>query len=132
MLCYLLDTNICIYVIKNRPEGLRERFNRNSGALAISAVSLAELHYGAEKSSRPSQNLDVVARFVGCLNVLPFSTDCAAPYGQIRAELEARGTPIGPYDLMIAAPALSEDLTLVTNNLREFKRVTGLRVENWL
>jgi tRNA(fMet)-specific endonuclease VapC len=132
MLRYMLDTNICIYVIKNRPQGLRERFNSLAEQLCISAVTLAEMIYGAEKSERPVENLAVVEHFAARLEVLPFAERAAAHYGQLRAELERQGTPIGGYDLMIGGHARSEGLVLVTNNRREFQRIKGLRIENWV
>lgn len=131
MLRYMLDTNICIHAIKNRPAAVRDRFNEHSAHLSISAVTLGELLYGAEKSNDASGNLSIVESFAARLVVLPFDEKAAAHFGQTRAALERLGTPIGPYDLMIAGHARSEGLTLVTNNLREFQRVDGLRTENW-
>jgi tRNA(fMet)-specific endonuclease VapC len=132
MLRYMLDTNICIYVIKNRPASLKQKFNRLADQLCISAVTLSELYYGAEKSTRKDQNLEVIEAFTARLEVLPYADKASAHYGNIRTELELAGKPIGPYDLMIAAHARSEGLIVVTNNLREFERVAGLRVENWI
>lgn len=132
MLRYLLDTNICIYVIKHRPPQVREVFNRHHGHMAISAITLAELLHGAEKSADPARNLAVVEDFCSRLAVLPYTEKAAGHYGNIRAELERRGQPIGVNDLHIAAHARSEGLVLVSNNLREFERVAGLRTENWL
>ena len=132
MLRYLLDTNICIYVIKRRPESLLVRFNENASHLAISAVTLAELLHGAEKSSQPQRTLSVVEDFCSRLDVLDYGAKAAQHYGQIRTALERRGTPIGVNDLHIAAHARSEGLTLVSNNLREFERVEGLLYENWV
>ena len=132
MLRYLLDTNICIYVIKRRPELVLDRFNENAAHLAISSITLAELLYGAEKSSQPQRTLAVVEDFCSRLDVLDYGAKAAQHYGQIRASLEQRGTPIGVNDLHIAAHARSEGLTLVSNNLREFERVDGLLYENWL
>lgn len=132
MLRYMLDTNICIYVLKNHPPQLRELFARHTEQLCTSSVVLAELVYGAEKSAKPDENLQIVEGFAARLEVLPFADKAAAHYGEIRADLERKGTPIGPYDLMIAGHARSEGLILVTNNVREFGRVVGLRVENWL
>jgi tRNA(fMet)-specific endonuclease VapC len=132
MLRYLLDTNICIYVIKRRPEFLLERFNRNTPYLAISAITLAELLHGAAKSSDPERSLAVVEDFCSRLELLAYGAKAAQHYGQIRADLERRGTPIGVNDLHIAAHARSEGLTLVSNNLREFERVNGLLCENWV
>jgi len=132
MLRYMLDTNVCIQVIRERPEPLRARFNANAAALCISVVALAELLYGAEKSARPEANRTNVEQFVARLEVLPFDTEAAAHYGDIRASLERQGTPTGAYDMMIAAHARAHGLVVVTNNTREFTRVDGLRVEDWL
>jgi len=132
MLRYMLDTNICIYVIKNRPARLRDRFNEVADQLCISIVTLAELIYGAEKSARPHQNLTAVKQFCERLDVLPFAERAATHYGQLWAELERAGQPIGTHDMMIGGHARSEGLTVVTNNLREFQRMPGLRLENWL
>lgn len=132
MLRYLLDTNICIYVIKRRPESLLERFNHSAGHLAMSSITLAELMHSAEKSSDPPRSLAVVEDFCSRLEVLAYGPKAAQHYGQIRAALERRGTPIGVNDLYIAAHARSEGLTLVSNNLREFQRVEGLLYENWV
>lgn len=132
MLKYLLDTHFAIYVIKRRPPEVREIFNREHGRMAISAITLAELVHGAEKSQFPARNLDVVEDFCSRLSVLTYPTAAAYHYGHIRAELERRGTPIGVNDLHIAAHARSAGLTLVTNNLGEFERVPGLLLENWL
>jgi tRNA(fMet)-specific endonuclease VapC len=132
MLKYLLDPNIVIYVIKHRPPEVREVFNRHHGHMAISAVTLAELLHGAEKSADPSRNLRVVEDFCSRLEVLPYGVKAAQHCGHIRASLERRGQPIGVNDLHIAAHARSEGLTLVSNNLREFDRVEGLLTDNWL
>jgi tRNA(fMet)-specific endonuclease VapC len=132
MLRYLLDTNICIYVIKRRPESLLDRFNENASHLAISAITLAELLHGTENSSQPQRTLSVVEDFCSRLDVLDYGAKAAQHYGRIRAALERRGTPIGVNDLHIAAHARSEGLTLVSNNLREFERVEGLLYENWV
>ena len=127
----MLDTNTCILAIKSEPAGLRKRFNEQSAALCLSTISLAELMYGVEKSTRQEHNLDVVESFAARLAVLPFDERAAAHYGNIRGELERKGTPIGPYDLMIAGQARSEGLVLITANTREFRRVSGLRIEDW-
>jgi tRNA(fMet)-specific endonuclease VapC len=132
MLRYMLDTNICIYVIKNRPAGLRERFNSLADQLCISAITLAEIIYGAEKSARPVENLAIIEQFVARLDVLSFGERAATHYGQLRAELERAGHPVGIHDMMIGGHARSEGLTLVSNNLREFQRMEGLRLENWV
>ncbi len=132
MLRYMLDTNIAIYVIKRRPQEALAQFNRAAGRMCISAVTLAELLHGVEKSSKPEHNLRQVEDFVSRLMVIDYDARAASHYGEIRADLERRGMPIGVNDLHIAAHARSEGLILVTNNLREFERVSGLRVENWL
>uniref|UniRef100_UPI0038B53D88 type II toxin-antitoxin system tRNA(fMet)-specific endonuclease VapC n=1 Tax=Pseudothauera rhizosphaerae TaxID=2565932 RepID=UPI0038B53D88 len=128
---YLLDTNIVIYTMRNRPQQVRECFGQHEGQFAISTVTLAELAFGAERSSRPRENMEVLESFIARLDVLDFDAAAAFHFGQIRAELLARGQPIGPYDMMIAAHARSHGLILVTNNLAEFERVAGLRLENW-
>ncbi|RJF78627.1 type II toxin-antitoxin system tRNA(fMet)-specific endonuclease VapC [Rhodopseudomonas palustris] len=132
MLTYMLDTNICIYVIKTHPPALREKFNALAEQLCISSISLGELIYGAEKSARRVENLDRVTSFVARLEVLPFADKAAAHYGQLRAELERAGTPCGAYDMQIGGHARSEGLIVVTNNMREFARMPGVRTENWV
>jgi tRNA(fMet)-specific endonuclease VapC len=132
MLEYMLDTNICIYVIKNRPAALRERFDQLAEALCISAITLGELLYGVEKSARRSQSLQAVEQFTARLEVVPFSLRAAAHFGQIRAELAKLGTLCGAYDMLIGAHARSQGLMLVTNNVREFQRIPGLLVDNWV
>lgn len=132
VLKYLLDTNIAIYVIRTRPNAVRERFLQHQRQLCLSTVSLMELVYGAEKSSQPERNLRVVEGFAQRLEVLPYDAAAAVHTGQIRAELARAGTPIGPCDQMIAGHARSLGLVVVTNNTREFDRVAGLRVENWV
>ncbi|MFZ0407607.1 MAG: tRNA(fMet)-specific endonuclease VapC [Cyanobium sp.] len=131
MLRYLLDTNICIDVIKERPRRMLESFNRHAGHMAISAITLSELLHGVEKSAAPERNLAVVENFCSRLDVLPYGPKASLHYGQIRAALERRGMPIGVNDLHIAAHARSEGLTLVSISLREFERVEGLLLENW-
>jgi tRNA(fMet)-specific endonuclease VapC len=132
MLAYMLDTNICIYVMKAYPPELREKFNTLAEQLCISSVTLGELHYGAEKSARRTQNLTAIGHFVARIEVLPFGDRAAAHYGQLRAELERAGTPCGPHDMQIGGHARSEGLIVVTNNLREFGRMPGVRTENWV
>lgn len=131
MIKFMLDTNICIFTIKNKPQNVREAFNRHNGQLCISSVTLMELIYGAEKSAAPEKNLTVIEGLSARLEVLPFDNDAAAHTGMIRSELAKAGTPIGPYDDMIAGHARSRGFIVVTNNLREFERVPGLRVEDW-
>lgn len=132
MLKYLLDTNIVIYVIKQRPIEALDTFNKHHGRMAISAITLAELVHGAEKSQLPARNLSVVEDFCSRLQVLPYNETAAYHYGSIRAALEKIGQPIGVNDLHIAAHARSHGLTLISNNLREFERVPGLLMENWV
>jgi tRNA(fMet)-specific endonuclease VapC len=132
MLAYMLDTHFAIYVIKRRPAAALALFNRHHGRMAISAVVLAELLHGAAKSSDPARNLAVVEDFSSRLAVLDYGAKAAAHYGSIRAVLEHSGTPIGVNDLHISAHARSEGLTLVSNNLREFERVPGLLMQNWV
>lgn len=132
MLGYMLDTNICIYVMKNYPQELREKFNSLAEQLCISSITLGELHFGAEKSSRRTENLTAIEHFVARLDVLPFDAKAAAHYGQLRAELERAGTPCGPHDMQIGGHARSQGLIVVTNNAREFSRMKGIRVENWV
>ena len=132
MLRYLLDTNLCIRVLRDRPAGLRARFNAEANSLCISDVVLYELMFGAEKSARPVENRTDVERFAARLSVLPFDSAAAAHTADIRATLERQGMPIGSYDVMIAGSARSRGLIVVTGNLREFNRVDGLRSEDWL
>ena len=132
MLKYLLDTNIVIYVIKQRPQQVLAVFNQHHGRMAISSITLGELVHGAEKSSDIARNTAVVEDFVSRLAVLPYDDKAAWQYGNIRAALKKLGQPIGINDLHIAAHARSNGLTLVSNNLREFERVPGLLLENWV
>ncbi len=132
MLKYMLDTNIVIYVIKRRPLEILEVFNAHAGLMCISSITLAELLHGVEKSSMISQNMRKVEDFVSRLEVLSYDSSAASHYGDVRADLEKKGTPIGVNDLHIAGHARSEALILVSNNAREFERVEGLRLENWI
>lgn len=132
MLRYLLDTNVCIRVLRDRPREARERFNLEADSLCISAVVLTELLHGAAKSSRPEHHRAEVERFAARLEVLPFDDVAADHAADIRATLERKGQPIGGYDLLIAGHARSRGLTIVTGNLVEFGRVDGLRCEDWL
>jgi tRNA(fMet)-specific endonuclease VapC len=132
MMRYMLDTSICIHVIRNYPPELQERFNLLAEQLCISSVTLGELHYGAEKCTRRLDNLQAIEHFTARLEVLPFTGQAAAHYGQIRAQLERVGRPAGAYDIMIGGHARSEGLILVTSNVREFEPMDGLRVESWL
>lgn len=132
MLKYMLDTNIVIYTIKNRPAPVRETFKKHENQMCLSAVTLGELIYGAERSSQPERNLADIESLVSRLEVTPFEHHAAEHFGQLRAELYRIGQPIGPYDLMIAGHARALGLILVTNNMKEFERVPGLRIENWV
>jgi len=131
VLKYMLDTNIAIYTAKSRPASVREAFKQHAGEMSLSPVSLGELIYGAEKSSRVEHNLAIIEGLATRLEVPPFDDRAAAHFGQLRAELAKAGQLIGPYDMMIAGHARSLGLILVTNNMKEFQRVPGLRVENW-
>jgi len=129
---YLLDTNICIYIIKRKPTIVLEKFRELPlGNVAISAITLAELEYGIRKSANPDRNLEALNQFLVPLDIIAFDYDATTAYGKIRADLEKKGTPIGPLDMLIAAHALSLDITLVTNNEKEFNRIAELKIENW-
>ncbi len=128
---YLLDTNICIYVINARPPAVLERFlAHEADGVGISAITASELYWGVQKSGS-ARNLAALEKFLSPLTVLDYGLAAAQRYGELRAHLDRQGTPIGPLDQQIAAHALALDVTLVTNNLREFERVPGLRLENW-
>lgn len=128
---YLLDTNICTYIINERPRRVLERFRRLAvSELGVSSVTAGELAFGVAKSGS-MRNRAALQGFLLPLEVAPFDLAAAFAYGDLRAELERRGEPIGPLDLQIAAHALSLSAVLVTNNLREFRKVPGLTVENW-
>lgn len=129
---YFLDTNICIYIINKRPPAIIEKLMQFSPQeIGISAIVVSELQYGVAKSSQPARNHQLLDAFLRPFQVVPYDEASAEAYGSIRADLEERGQPIGREDLLIAAHALAADLTLVTNNEAEFKRVPNLRVENW-
>jgi tRNA(fMet)-specific endonuclease VapC len=130
---YMLDTNICIYLIRKRPIQVIKRLqNINISTICISVITLAELEYGIAKSANKIQNRMALAEFIAPLEVIVFDEVAASKHGEIRAFLEEKGRPIGAYDLLIAAQAISHNLTLVTNNLREFQRIPGLKLENWV
>ncbi|XZE20383.1 type II toxin-antitoxin system tRNA(fMet)-specific endonuclease VapC [Pirellulaceae bacterium SH449] len=129
---FLLDTNICIFVIKQKPAEVVKRFTQYSAEeLGISTITLAELRYGADKSSHPSKNHTALDMFLSPLAILDFDPQCSEIYGIVRSDLERRGQPIGPLDTMIAAHALRLRIPLVTNNTKEFSRVPGLPIEDW-
>ena len=128
----LLDTNICISLIRGRsPEVLRRFEEYAVGEIGVPSVTVAELYFGASKSRYPEENRRALEQFLLPLEVADFDGDAAVAYGRIRASLEARGTPIGPLDNLIAAQAVALDLTLVTNNVGEFARVCGPKVDDW-
>ncbi|MFP4415058.1 type II toxin-antitoxin system tRNA(fMet)-specific endonuclease VapC [Coleofasciculus sp.] len=130
---FLLDTNICIYLIKQKPLRVKERLQTiESGEIGISIITLAELEYGAAKSQNPQGNRETLTRFCLPFQMVAFGREDAQKFGEIRATLEQRGQPIGSYDLLIASQAVNQGLILVTNNIREFSRVEGLNLENWV
>ncbi len=129
----MLDTNVCVELLRGRAPGLLERLRQfEIDEIAISSITLAELQYGVVKSARPARHEELLAGFCAPLGILPFDSIAAETYGRVRAGLERTGTPIGPLDTLIASHALAVGVTLVTNNEREFRRVAGLLVENWL
>lgn len=129
----MLDTNICIYTIKQKPPEVLSRFKKElPDGLCISSITLAELKYGVEKSAKPERNELALAQFLTALSIIPFDDLAAVEYGRICAELQKQGTPIGTMDMLIAASAIASDMTLVSNNTREFERVSGLSLENWI
>jgi len=133
MIHYLLDTNICIYIIKRKPESVFTRFRElQPGTVGISSITLAEMQYGIEKSSKPDQNQQALHQFLLPLEIIGFNSMAAVEYGKIRTSLEKKGMPIGSLDMLIAAHARSLGAVLVTNNMKEFERVTDLNVENWV
>ncbi len=130
---FLLDTNICIYLIKKKPPGILQKFKAYAvGDIGVSTITVAELQYGVQKSQRPAQNQQALDQFLLPLIVKDFDYQTTIVYGQIRAILEAQGTPIGPLDTLIAAYALRLNVILVTNNTKEFSRVPNLELANWL
>ena len=128
---YLLDTNICIFVMKGRGAALADRFDAEAERLCLSSVTLAELTYGVGKSTARAQNAAALQAFIARLAVLDFDAQAAADYGDLRSALERQGRVIGPYDMMIAAHARIRGLVVVTNNRREFDRIDGLLIEDW-
>ncbi len=130
---FLLDTNICIYVIKQKPLLVKERLQKIAPReIGLSIITLAELEYGAAKSQNPQRNRETLNRFCSPFQIVNFSPEDAQKFGEIRAILEQRRQPIGSYDLLIASQAVNRGLILVTNNLKEFSRVDGLNLENWV
>lgn len=129
---YMLDTNICIYAIKQKPEQVFQRLQTiDPQDVCVSSVTYAELVHGVEKSAAIEKNRVALSMLLANIEILDFDTNAADQYGKVRADLEKRGTPIGPLDIMIAGHALSAGCTIVTNNVGEFSRVKGLKIENW-
>lgn len=129
----LLDTNICIYIIKRQPQAVLQRFHAYQiGDVGVSSITVAELEFGVRKSQFPEQNQQALTQFLLTLAIADFDSTAASAYGVIKAELEERRTPIGSLDTLIAAHALSLDITLITNNVKEFNRVPKLKLENWV
>ena len=132
MIKYMLDTNICMYIIKQKPQNIIERFRQAQvSEIGISSITLSELEYGVMKSAKPEQNKLALAQFVAPIEISAYDDVAAQHYGKIRARLERQGTPIGSFDMLIAAHALSINSVLITNNESEFGRVSNLKIENW-
>lgn len=129
---YLIDTNICIYILNKQPKKVLDRFEQfNTGQIAVSTISVAELNFGARKSSRKQENLERLELFLFPFEILVFDSLAAGHYGNIRQDLESRGCIIGQLDMMIAAQAIANNLTLITNNQKEFLRIQNLKLDNW-
>lgn len=129
---YMLDTNICIFVIKHKPEAVIKRFMEHDPSdICISSITYAELVHGVEKSQAKEKNRIALTLLLANIQIVPFDSLAAQVYGVVKADLQKQGTPIGPLDTLIASHAKALDLTLVTNNTREFIRVEGLKVEDW-
>ena len=132
-MAYMLDTDTCIYIIRRKPSEAIERLRRTPvSEVVLSSITMSELEYGVRKSSRRERNQLALLQFLMPIDVLPYGDRAARAYGRVRSELEKEGRGIGPLDTLIGAHALSVGATLVTNNVREFRRVPGLRVENWV
>lgn len=129
---YLLDTNICVFLIRNTSTRVLAELQKHDPAdLCISAITVAELEYGCDRSANPEKNHFALTEFLSPFTLLPFDDPAAFAYGRVRVDLEKAGTPIGSMDVLIAAHAVSQQMTVVTNNTREFNRVAGLVVEDW-
>jgi tRNA(fMet)-specific endonuclease VapC len=130
---YLLDTNICIYIINNRPRKVVEKIKTfKPSQIKLSAISIGELEYGVSKSKNREKNRIALIDFISAFDILPFGDNDAEVFGLLRADLELRGEVIGSYDMQIASQAIANDLILVTNNIKEFKRIKELRLDNWV
>ena len=133
MMKYMLDTNTCIYIIKQKPVDVIDRFRRlQISQVSVSSITMSELEYGVIKSSKPEQNHLALAQFLAPMEILPYGDAAAQHYGKLRVYLEKQGTPIGSLDMLIAAHALSTGCILITNNVKEFERVPNLRINNWV
>ncbi len=129
---YLLDTNICIYIIKKKPVEVFEKFKTLTiGDVGISSITLAELQYGVEKSSNSEKNREALEQFLTPIEIIDYGYEATIEYGKIRTTLENKGIPIGPLDMLIASHAKSLNVILVTNNVKEFERIAGLKIVNW-
>jgi tRNA(fMet)-specific endonuclease VapC len=129
---YLLDTNICIYLIKNKPKKLLTKIHKTPlSEIAISSITIAEMEYGIAKSTKPTESRIALMKFLLPFEIVDFSEQAAPHYGSIRRDLQTKGTPIGNMDMLIASVALAHGLTLVTNNMKEFSRIDNLKVEDW-
>ena len=132
MIKYMLDTNICIYIIKQKPKNIIERFRQAQvSEIGVSSTTLSELEYGVMKSAKSEQNKLALVQFIAPIEISAYDDVAAQHYGKIRAHLERQGTPIGSLDMLIAAHALSQNSVLITNNESEFKRVSNLKIGNW-
>jgi len=130
---YLLDTNICIYIIKNKYIEIAKKMNKiGIENISVSSITIAEMEYGIAKSSRPQEAESKLYEFLVPFTIVDFNTNSARYYGKIRNELNTKGTPIGSMDLMIASIAMASDMKIVTNNVKEFERIPGLQIENWI
>ena len=130
---FLLDTNICIYIIKQKPPEVLERFNTYQvGDIGVSSITVAELEFGVQKSQFSEKNQQALTQFFLPLKIVDFDRTAAITYGNVRTVIEKRGTPIGSLDTLIAAHALSLQVTLITNNVKEFSRVPNLQLDNWV
>ena len=130
---FLIDTNICIYIINNRPPEVIRKFKSVAvGDIGISSISVSELYYGVSKSRHIKENLKRLEEFLCPFEIIPYDENASKFYGEVRSQLENQGNVIGPLDLLIAAHALSNHLILITNNEKEFKRIKSLKVENWV
>jgi tRNA(fMet)-specific endonuclease VapC len=130
---YLLDTNICIYAIKNKPVHLFDRIKANiNNGINISSLTIAEMEFGIENSLKPQENRIALLKFISLFNIVYFDDQDAIPYGRLKAKLKKEGNIIGPIDMLLAAQAISKKLIFVTNNIKEFSRIDNLKLENWI